>query len=85
MPPGSEAKRKASTHTVSEKDTPRLRLHCHGKQMHLVFFSLSLLSLFSFIAVSKLGTHIKLNICSIQTIKSLKKIDAKIFNKILAK
>lgn len=42
------------------------------KQMYFSSLSLSFLN-FYFIALSMLGTNIKLNICSIQTIKPLKK------------
>lgn len=58
---------------ASGKDTPELRLHCQ-RETNVLFFSLSLSFLnFYFIALSMLGTNIKLNICSIQTIKPLKK------------
>ena len=45
-----------------------------AKEKRMYFSSLSLFfKLFAFIALSMLGTNIKFNICSIQTIKPLKK------------
>jgi len=45
--------------------------------MYLVFFLSLFFKLFSSIALSLVGTNMKLNICSIQTIKSLKKQETK--------
>lgn len=69
---GQEQRGRHLRSPLSGKSSPKLRLHCQRKATVFRFFSLSF-SLFSFIVLTMLGTNIKLNIYSIQTMKALTK------------